>query len=84
MEIKKMFDTRIIRRLAYDGNYQRAIELIVDIIDEKKNSIANVWRDVQYNDFAEYIDAVIRSIAESLKVFEEYIFYLEEKIKELN
>ena len=32
-----MFDTRIIRRLAYDGNYQRAIELIVDIIDGKKN-----------------------------------------------
>ena len=32
-----MIDTRIIRRLAYDGNYQRAIELIVDIIDGKKN-----------------------------------------------
>ena len=32
-----MLDTRIIRRLAYDGNYQRAIELIVDIIDGKKN-----------------------------------------------
>ena len=35
-----MFDTRIIRRLAYDGNYQRAIELIVDIIDGKKNFAA--------------------------------------------
>lgn len=65
-------------------NYMEKIIHYIRIIDEKKNSIANVWRDVQYNDFAEYIDTVIRSIAESLKVFEEYIFYLEEKIKELN
>ena len=35
-----MFDTRIIRRLAYDGIYQRAIELIVDIIDRKASFAA--------------------------------------------
>lgn len=35
-----MLDTRIIKRLAYDGNYQRAIELIVDIIDGKASCAA--------------------------------------------
>lgn len=35
-----MFDTRIIRRLAYDSNYQRAIELIMDIIENKGSRCA--------------------------------------------
>lgn len=34
-----MFDTRIIRRLAYDGNYQIAINLLVKIIEKQQKEI---------------------------------------------
>lgn len=64
-------------------NYGEKVFYHTRTINEKKNMIASVWRDAQYNDFAEYIDGVIRNIVEALKVFEEYVLYLEEKIKEL-
>ena len=53
-------------------------------IHEKKNSIANIWRDTQYNDFAEFINTVTSSIIEAIKLYEGYIIILENKIKELN
>ena len=35
-------DTRAIRRLAYDGNYQRAIEMLLDIVEKQDNTISKL------------------------------------------
>ena len=35
-------DTRVIRRLAYDGNYQRAIEMLLDIVEKQDNVISKI------------------------------------------
>ena len=35
-------DTRVIRRLAYDGNYQRAIEMLLDIIEKQDKTISKL------------------------------------------
>ena len=35
-------DTRAIRRLAYDGNYQRAIEMLLDIVEKQDNVISKI------------------------------------------
>ena len=35
-------DTRVIRRLAYDGNYQRAIEMLLDIVEKQNNTISKL------------------------------------------
>ena len=34
-----MLDTEIIRRLAYDGNYENAIRLLVEIIEKQQKEI---------------------------------------------
>lgn len=34
-----MIDTRIILRLAYDGNYERAIMLLVNLIENQQKEI---------------------------------------------
>lgn len=53
-------------------------------INQKKNSIAMIWCDSQYNDFAEFVDIVTKSVKEALKEYQDYVLYLEEKIKELS
>jgi len=65
-------------------NYSERVFHHTKTINEKKNAIANIWRDTQYDDFAEFIDAVTRSVVEALKIYEEYVLYLEEKIEELS
>ncbi len=64
--------------------YSEMVIYHVKKIIEKKNSIATVWKDRQYNDFAEFIDVITRKIGEALKVFEEYYIHLEKKIKEID
>lgn len=64
-------------------NYSERVLHHIKTINSKKNSIAMVWMDTQYNTFAEFIDNVTRDIIESIKVYDEYVIYLEEKIKEL-
>lgn len=53
-------------------------------INDKKNSIANIWQDSQYDDFAEFIDKIIKDVIDAIKVYDEYILLLDNKIKELN
>ncbi len=65
-------------------NYSERVYHHIKTINEKKNSIAAVWRDSQYDDFAEFISAITRNVIEAIKVFEDYVVYLEEKIKELS
>lgn len=65
-------------------NYSERVYHHMKTIIEKKNSIASVWKDPQYDDFAEFIDGIKRNVVEALKVFEDYVIYLEDKIKELS
>ena len=65
-------------------NYSERVSHHIKMIEENKNSIAAVWRDTQYDDFAEFIDEVTGKINDAIKLFEEYVNYLEEKIKELS
>ncbi len=64
-------------------NYSERVYHHIRTINQKKNSIAIVWMDTQYNDFAEFIDCVTKNIVDALKIYEEFVIYLEEKIKEL-
>ena len=54
-----------------------------DIVS-KKNEIGQNWLDTQYNSFAEFIDELNMDTLYSLKMFGEYIGYLDERIKELS
>ena len=65
-------------------NYSERVFHHLKTINEKKNSIAAIWQDKQYNDFASFISEVTKNVVNALRTFEEYIVYLEEKIKELN
>ena len=65
-------------------NYMDKVIHHIKDINEKKNEIASVWRDAQYNDFADFIETVERYIIEGIKAFEEYVIYLEDKIRELS
>lgn len=65
-------------------NYSEIVFHHIKTINEKKNSLAIVWRDTQYDDFAEFISEVTKNVIDALKQFEEYVIYLEEKIKELS
>ena len=35
-------NTRAIRRLAYDGNYQRALEMLLDIVEKQDKTISKL------------------------------------------
>ena len=76
--------TDMIELAAALRNYSERVYHHLKTINEKKNSIASVWRDTQYDDFAEFIDGIIRNVVEAIRVFEDYILYLEDKIKELS
>ncbi len=65
-------------------NYSERVFHHIKTINDKKNSIASVWRDTQYNDFAEFVSEVTKNVVNAIRVFEDYVIYLEEKIKELN
>ena len=65
-------------------NYNDTVYYSIRAINERKSSIASVWRDTQYNDFAAFIDNVSRNIAKAIKIYAEYVLVLENKIKELN
>lgn len=65
-------------------NYKEAISYHIKKINDKKNSIGGVWKDRQYNDFASFIEEVIKNVNKALGIFDEYVFYLEKQIKELD
>ena len=75
--------TEMIELVAALRNYSEVVFHHTKTINSKKNSIASVWMDSQYDDFSEFIDNVTHSIVDALKVYEEYVIYLENKIKEL-
>ena len=65
-------------------NYSEAILYHTRQLAEKKNQAGSIWLDSQYDLFAQFIDDVCSEIIDGLKLFDEYILALDEKIKELN
>lgn len=65
-------------------NYSERVFHHTRTINEKKNAASSIWQDSQYNDFAAFVDDVTKKIVNAIKVYEEYVVHLEEKIKELN
>ena len=66
------------------NDYSESLYHNMQNIVRGKNDIAVIWKDTQYNDFAEFIDNLSMDSLAALKVFGEYIAYLDEKIKELS
>lgn len=75
--------TEMIELAATLRNYSEMVFHHIKTINQKKNSIASVWMDTQYDDFSVFIDDVTKSIVDAIKVYEEYVIVLEDKIKEL-
>ena len=75
--------SEMIELVASLKNYGERVFHHLQIINNEKKSIAAVWKDTQYTDFAEFVEGVIKNIVEALKVFDEYVIFLNEKIKEL-
>lgn len=69
---------------AYLRNYSETVLHHLRSINDKKNNVGYVWQDRQYNDFAEFIEGITLETVNAIKVFDEYVSYLEEKIRELN
>ena len=76
--------TEMMNLVAILNNYAEKVFHQLRTISQKKNSIAMVWCDSQYDDFAEFIDTVSKSVLEALKEYKDYVVYLNEKIKELS
>lgn len=64
--------------------YSEAVIYHLKNIVDGKNNIGSVWQDTQYNDFSEFIETICTETVEGLKVFDDYVEYLDEKIKELS
>ena len=64
-------------------NYSERVFHHIKTINEKKNASASIWQDSQYTTFAVFIDDVTSKVINAVKVYEEYVTHLEEKIKEL-
>lgn len=65
-------------------NYSEAVMYHIRNISARKNEAARFWRDEQYRDFADFIEQIIQHVERNLRGFDEYISYLEEKIRELS
>lgn len=76
--------TEMLNLAALLNNYGEKVIHQLRTISQKKNSIAMVWCDSQYDNFAEFIDVVTKSVLEALKEYKDYVIYLEGKIKELS
>ena len=65
-------------------NYSDIIYHHTKNLIQAKEQAALIWRDSQYDIFAQFIDDVCREIIDALKLFDDYRDALEERIKELN
>lgn len=65
-------------------NFSEQIVHHIRTLNEKKDLIKAVWQDSQYEDFAEFIVEVTKNVYTAVRVFEDYVIYLEERIKELS
>ena len=64
-------------------SYSEGVLRQLNTIKDKKDSIAAVWLDSQYNDFAEFVSGVIKKVVGTVKIFEDFVNDLEERIKGL-
>lgn len=65
------------------GYHEVAVSLAHELMDNKER-VGGIWCDSQYDLFAQFIDEVCLTIANTLKEFGNYLSVLDEKIKELS
>ena len=65
-------------------NYSEVISYHTQNLYENKEQAAAIWLDSQYTIFAQFVDDVCKEIGSALKIFDDYTYTLEEKLKELN
>ncbi len=84
MSVVQFSRTEMMSVAAELQNYRDAVFYHARNLVENKNQAGSIWLDSQYKIFAEFIDEVCSEIVDALKLFDEYILVLEEKIKELS
>lgn len=73
----------MIQVVAVLRNYSEKVYHHLKQINRKKNEAALIWLDSQYKDFASFVEMVTKNVINAIRTYEEYVIYLEEKIKEL-
>ena len=76
--------TDMLQLVAVLRNYSERVFHHTRTINEKKNAAASIWQDSQYKDFSMFVDDITKKVIDAIKVYEDYVIYLEDKIKELN
>ena len=75
--------TDMVRLIGALQSYSQIVYDQTKSINHKKDDAGSIWLDTQYNDFAEFIDEVTKKIVSALKIYDEYVIYLNGKVKEL-
>lgn len=63
--------------------YREEIYQSIKGVNTKKNSMASIWMDPQYDDYSDFIQDITRKIVDALKVYDEYLQHLNSKIKDM-
>ena len=61
--------------------YREGIYQCIRSVNLKKNNIASVWMDPQYDDYSDFIQDLTGKIVDALKVYDEYLLHLDSKIR---
>lgn len=61
--------------------FREDIYLSIKNVNTKKNNIASIWMDPQYDDYSDFIQDITSKIVTALKAYDEYLQYLDSKIK---
>lgn len=64
--------------------YETVVYQQLRIINEKKDDIGNIWKDTQYMNFSEFIDELSVDLSNAIKVYDDFLSYLKERILELS
>ena len=66
------------------SSYSEGVGNQIKTIQEKKEDIASVWLDSQYDDFSEFIDGVTKKVNATIRIYDDFVIEIVERIKELN
>lgn len=79
----RMTKSEFVQLASMLDEYQSVVYQQLQLINEKKDEIGSIWRDSQYRDFAQFIEELSTELINELKVFDEFMSYLKERILEL-
>ena len=80
----RMTRTEMMSLVSMMEEYHAEVSSQLRFINEKKDDIGNIWRDSQYTDFAEFIEEISDKLQQGLKIYDDFVLYLKERILELD